>query len=63
MAVDTSFIQEVESRSGQNLRACYQCMKCSAGCPLSSHMEVKPHALIRQIQYGEREKVLKSRSV
>jgi heterodisulfide reductase subunit C len=26
-------------------------------------MEVKPHALIRQIQYGEREKVLKSRSV
>ena len=60
---DTSFVREVEERSGQKLQACYQCLKCSAGCPLSSHMEFKPSAVIRLIQYGESERVLKSHAI
>jgi heterodisulfide reductase subunit C2 len=60
---DTSFLREVEERSGQDLNACYQCSKCSAGCPLSSHMEYKPNSVIRLIQYGLREQVLKSHAV
>jgi heterodisulfide reductase subunit C len=63
MTIDTSFSREVEERSGQNIRVCYQCLKCFAGCPMSRYMDHKPNSLIRMIQYGEREKVLKSHAI
>lgn len=59
----TQFVTEVEQRSGQRLKPCYQCLKCSAGCPLGEHMEYPPNSLIRLMQYGEREKVLNSHAI
>jgi heterodisulfide reductase subunit C len=63
MTLDTSFATAVQERSGQNLPLCYQCLKCTAGCPLSSHMDFKPSNVIRMIQYGQRERVLKSHAI
>jgi heterodisulfide reductase subunit C len=63
MTVDTSFAVAVQERSGQDLSLCYQCLKCTAGCPLSSHMDFKPSNIIRMIQYGQRERVLKSHAI
>ncbi len=63
MKTDRKFADEVQDRSGQNIRLCYQCLKCSVGCPLSSCMDFGPNRLIRMIQYGEKEKVLKSHAV
>lgn len=63
MEIDQSFAREVQERSGQNLQLCYQCLKCSVGCPTAQYMEYNPNALIRLIQYGQREKVLKSHAI
>jgi len=63
MELDRDFAEEVQERSGQNIQLCYQCLKCSVGCPLSRYMDVPPNRLIRMIQYGQREKVLSSRAV
>lgn len=63
MILDTSFATAVQERSGENLPLCYQCLKCTAGCPLSSHMDFKPNNIIRMIQYGQRERVLKSHAI
>ncbi len=63
MIPDTSFAVAVQERSGQNLAACYHCMKCTAGCPLASHMDLKPNAILRMIQYGQRERVLQSHAI
>jgi heterodisulfide reductase subunit C len=57
------FLQEVVRVSGVDIRACYQCQKCSAGCPVSGAMDLLPNQVIRQIQYGRREMVLGSRSI
>ena len=57
------FLEEVVKVSGVDIRACYQCQKCSAGCPVVSAMDLLPNQVIRQIQYGRREKVLGSRSI
>ncbi len=46
------FVQEVESNSGQSLLACYQCGKCSAGCPVAFSMDVLPSQVIRMAQLG-----------
>ncbi len=32
---------------------CYQCGKCSAGCPMADYMEVLPHQIMRLVQLGK----------
>ncbi len=59
----SSFLEEVVDASKVDIRACYQCRKCSAGCPVVSAMDILPNQVIRQIQYGRREKVLTSGSI
>ncbi len=63
MQIDTTFGSEIADRSGQNISVCYQCLKCFVGCPVANHMDFKPNNLIRRIQYGLREKVLKSHAI
>jgi len=46
------FVREVEEISGQNLLACNQCGKCSAGCPVVAAMDVLPSQVIRLAQLG-----------
>ena len=58
-----AFVAQIEKISGQNLLACYQCGKCSAGCPMAAHMDVLPNQLIRMAQLGMKERVLAARSI
>lgn len=58
-----SFIAQVEKISGQKLLACYQCGKCSAGCPMAAYMDVLPNQMIRMAQLGMREQLLETRSI
>jgi len=57
------FVAKVEELSGQNLLACYQCGKCSAGCPAVSQMDILPNQIIRFAQLGLKEELLASRSI
>src|SRR5512137_704882 len=50
--VHNAFAEKVESISGQNLFACYQCGNCTAGCPVAFAMEVGPHEVIRYALLG-----------
>ncbi len=59
----SSFRQKVESLSGESISACFQCMKCTNGCPLASYMDITPHKLMREIQFGLKDEVLKSRTI
>lgn len=58
-----TFLSEVIEVSGQNLQACYQCQKCSAGCPVAYAMDILPNQILRHIQYDHREKVLGSKTI
>jgi heterodisulfide reductase subunit C len=57
------FITKVQELSGQNLLACYQCGKCSAGCPAVSQMDILPNQIIRLAQLGFKDELLGSRSI
>ncbi len=37
---------------------CYQCGKCSAGCPMSEHMDLLPNQLVRLVQLGRLERAM-----
>ncbi len=47
-----SFVKEVELISGQDLLACNQCGKCSAGCPVAPALDLLPSAVLRMAQLG-----------
>jgi len=57
------FVTKVEELSGQNLLACYQCGKCSAGCPAVSEMDILPNQIIRYAQLGFKDELLRSKSI
>lgn len=60
--IKDDFVAKVEELSGQNLLACYQCGKCSAGCPAVSEMDILPNQVIRFAQLGLKEELLESNS-
>jgi heterodisulfide reductase subunit C len=56
------FVRQVEEISGQDLLACNQCGKCSAGCPVVAAMDLLPNQVIRMAQLGM-EEVLESSTI
>jgi heterodisulfide reductase subunit C len=60
---DLAFSDVVEERSGETIRSCYYCQKCTAGCPTAYMMDYKPAQLLRMIQLGQKEKVLASTTI
>jgi heterodisulfide reductase subunit C len=59
----SDFVKKVEEISGQDLLSCYQCGKCSAGCPMVFAMDILPNQIIRLVQLGLEEEVDKSKTI
>jgi len=51
-------ISEVEQLAHTNVRECYQCGKCSAGCPVAQKMDLLPHQVMRLVQLGHIDKAM-----
>lgn len=51
-AADTAQIRRLEEQSGVDLRQCYQCGTCTAGCPLAQYMDMTPRQVLRHLQLG-----------
>lgn len=54
--------EEMKRQSGQDPNCCYQCAKCSAACPVTAAMDLMPHQVIRFLQLGLEEELLKSKT-
>jgi len=46
-----------------NAAACYQCGKCSAGCPMASESDLRPHTVMRLVVQDRREQALADESI
>jgi heterodisulfide reductase subunit C len=55
--------KEIIKSSGVRISACFQCQKCSSGCPLAFSMDILPHILVHSIQLGLIEEVLGSDTI
>ena len=61
--MDVSFVRKVEALSGTSVRRCFQCGKCSAGCPMATFMEHPPNRVVRLLQLGQWQRILAGRSI
>jgi heterodisulfide reductase subunit C len=59
----STFLALIEERSGQKVKKCYQCGKCTAGCPAAFAMDLTPRQVMRALQLGLKEEVLNSSSI
>lgn len=55
--------RQVETLSGQKISTCYQCEKCSNGCPVTFAMDILPHKLMRLVNLGVLDEVLCSDTI
>jgi heterodisulfide reductase subunit C2 len=55
-----TFTDDVIELTGQHPAQCYQCGKCSAGCPLREYMADPPNRVVRYLQLGFTDKALAS---
>jgi heterodisulfide reductase subunit C2 len=49
--------------SGLNGQDCYQCQKCSAGCPVAFAMDYKPNQIMQMVSLGMKDRVLSSKTI
>ena len=52
--------QTVERELGQNVYLCYQCVKCTSGCPMSDFFDWQPNQIMRALQLGQEDIALQS---
>ncbi len=54
-------IRELELSTGETITDCYQCGKCTAGCPAS--MDPSPSVLIRHLKLGMYRQAVEAESI
>lgn len=57
---NNSFSQKLANDTGIAINRCYQCGKCSAGCPMSSEMDLPPSLVLRHLQTNKPDLIQKA---
>ena len=60
---DSGLMEEVRQRSGTRVSACFQCHKCSTGCPIGPDMDFLPSQIMRLVHLGAENEVLGSHAI
>ena len=63
MEPDSTFIEQVSDMSHQNVSRCYYCLRCTAGCPAAYAMDYTPAQILRLVQLGQKEPLLRSSAI
>ncbi len=53
----------IAERAGVNVYQCYQCKRCTSGCPVAEHYDLAPNQIMRAVQLNRRDEALRSRSI
>jgi len=59
--ISTDLAETIRRGTGENVFLCYQCQKCSSGCPVVEHFDLAPNQVMRAVQLGQKEMVLQAK--
>jgi heterodisulfide reductase subunit C len=60
---DYHFLEQVEAGGPFQASACFQCRKCSNGCPVTFAMDLYPDEVIRMVILGQKGAALNCRTI
>jgi heterodisulfide reductase subunit C len=60
---DHLWARAIAREAGIRVTSCYQCLRCTNSCPVSTFMDIKPHQVVRLVQFGRRETLLSCSSI
>lgn len=58
-----NFLDQINTLSEQSIQLCFHCHKCTAGCPVAVDMAYGPDRVLRLVQLGEKERLVRSRDI
>ncbi|MCP4334095.1 MAG: heterodisulfide reductase, partial [Gammaproteobacteria bacterium] len=48
-----SLVDVVREATGDSAFMCYQCVKCTNGCPMADQFDLSPHQIMRSVQLND----------
>ena len=62
MTIKPELAQRIMDELGENVYLCYQCVKCTSGCPVGEFMDWQPNQVMRALQLGQEDIALESQT-
>jgi heterodisulfide reductase subunit B len=62
MSINGALAQRVQDEIGQNVYLCYQCVKCTSGCPVGEFLDWQPNQIMRALQLGQEDIALRAQT-
>ncbi len=53
MTINPELAKRVRDELGQNVYLCYQCVRCTSGCPFAEFFDWQPNQIMRALQLGQ----------
>jgi heterodisulfide reductase subunit B2 len=53
MTITPDLARRVQEELGQNIYLCYQCVRCTSGCPVAQFFDWQPNQIMRAVQLGQ----------
>jgi heterodisulfide reductase subunit B len=60
--LSTDLANRIQEATGENVFLCYQCVKCTSGCPLVDYFDLSPNQIMRAAQLGMEDLIFESKS-
>ena len=62
MTINPDLAQRIQEELGENVYLCYQCVKCTSGCPVGEFFDWQPNQIMRALQLGQEDIALESQT-
>jgi heterodisulfide reductase subunit B len=63
ITITPDLAKRIQEELGQNVYLCYQCIKCTSGCPLGEFFDWQPNQIMRAVQLGQEDIALESQTL
>ena len=58
-----ALLERVLELSGEQVENCYNCGKCTAGCPVAFEMDLPPQQMMRMVQLNQKDRAMRANTM
>lgn len=62
ITIRSELARRIQEELGQNVYLCYQCVKCTSGCPVGDFFDWQPNQIMRAVQLGQEQIVFQAQT-